>query len=218
MVRKITAFLTALLISTSFSVIAADDSSAVTQDLINLGIVADADDLRLDENVSRAEAIKMICVMAQYDVDSTASDHSYFPDVSTNHWALKYISAGYEYGIINGNEDGFFCPEDTVTSTELQKMLVCALGYNEYAQNIGGYPHGYLSFANSLGISKNISIDADVPLDRNNAMTLIYNALDVPIMEVGPFENGEDSYTFDIRIYDGTNYPFQSFRTRLSGI
>lgn len=215
MLKKIMIILTSLLMSVSFSAAAAESGGEAAYALSLLGIADDTGDMRLDENISRAEAIKMICLAARLDTDSAAAGDPYFPDVPTDHWAIQYINAGYEHGIINGNEYGLFCPENTITSAEMQKMLVCALGYSEYAKNTGGYPRGYLSYASSLGILKGVSTAAAEPLIRGNAMTMIYNSLDVPIMETSYPDNGENG-TVTARIYDGSYYPFRSFRTDLS--
>ncbi len=48
-----------------------------------------------------------------------------FTDVS-GHWAEEYINFAYEIGMINGDGDGRFRPDDTITRAEFVKMLIAA--------------------------------------------------------------------------------------------
>ena len=41
------------------------------------------------------------------------------------------------------------------------KMLVCAIGYESWANTNGGWPSGYRTYANSVGITAGISGAAD---------------------------------------------------------
>ena len=204
---KLLAVMAAMTLSAGFtSVSAADNIENVTADLIKAGIVDEADDLRLEDNVSKAEALKMICVMAQIDLSQYSEYENQFPDVTGNHWAVTYINAGNKMGIVNGDENGLFNPEQNVTSAQMQKMLVCALGYSVYADRVGGYPNGYLSYSNSLGINEGISAGPE------ETMVMIYNSLDSPLLEI-KWEVMEDgSYAPKYVIYDGQSAELKTFR------
>ncbi len=54
--------------------------------------------------------------------------------------------------VINGVGDGKFMPEEAVTNVQAVKMLVCSLGYGGYAENLGGWPRGYLACGRELGL------------------------------------------------------------------
>lgn len=210
---KILAVMAAIALSAGFtSVSAADNIENVTADLIKAGIVDEADDLRLEDNVSKAEALKMICVMAQIDLSQYSEYENQFPDVTGDHWAVAYINAGNKMGIVNGDENGLFNPEQNVTSAQMQKMLVCALGYSVYADRVGGYPNGYLSYSNSLGINEGILVSPEEDLTREETMVMIYNSLDSPLMEI-KWEVMEDgSYAPKYVIYDGQSAELKTFR------
>ena len=77
-----------------------------------------------DGTLTRAQAAKIIAEALGLESDATTSS---FTDVSDGHWALKYIEACVEAGIINGYGDGTFAPNDTVTRAELAKMIAVAL-------------------------------------------------------------------------------------------
>ena len=77
-----------------------------------------------DNSLTRAEAAKIIAVTFGLESDTAAST---FSDVADSHWALQYIEACVEAGIINGYEDGTFLPGNNVTRTEMAKMIAAAL-------------------------------------------------------------------------------------------
>ena len=83
-----------------------------------------------DGKLTRAEAAKIIAVT--YGLSSDASVSS-FSDVSADHWALPYIEACVEAGIINGYEDGTFLPGQNVTRAEMAKMIAAASGLSSGA-------------------------------------------------------------------------------------
>ena len=60
---------------------------------------------------------------------------------------------------------------------EAAKISVNALGYNELAENRGGYPYGHLYVANSLSLFNGITADKDGYLTRDDAAVVIYRTL-----------------------------------------
>ena len=50
-----------------------------------------------------------------------------FEDVAADHWAYSPIQYLYEHGIVNGESDNAFCPDNNVTREEFVKILVHAL-------------------------------------------------------------------------------------------
>lgn len=139
-------------------------------------------DLRLDDTVTRAEAVKMICTAGDINPGYNTEEKSIFNDVSVKHWAYKYIYAANERGIAAGDENGNFNPEDNVTNEEFVKMLVCLLGYGEYAKVQGGYPAGYTAVATELGITASMNLNNKSHAVRNDAAVMICNSLDLPIV------------------------------------
>ena len=202
----------------SISAFAAQLDENVISDLYNFKIIADNSDIRADDNLTRAEAIKMICIAEGNDVfEGKETAEQIFDDVSTSHWAARYIEIGFYDNIIQGYDDNTFRPEGNITYQELQKMLVSVLGFDLYAQNAGGYPDGYLLYSKNLGITKNLNFDDESYITRGDAMQMIYNSLDAPTMVVQRMFVGEAETDPIIRLYDGGEYPFKSLRMILSG-
>ena len=180
-------------------------TDAQKEDLYNLGIMSGDEngDLRLNDNITRAEAAKMICVAGNINLPSN-TDEIIFDDVAVNHWAYQYIYAAKENKIINGDGNGNFNPENDITNEEIVKMIVCLLGYGEMAEQQSGYPAGYTATASRIGITSSLNLKTKTPATRNDVAIMISNALDTPIMvekSEGEDENDNTAYV----ILDGKN-------------
>ena len=188
-------------------------TDAQKEDLYNLGIMTGDEngDLRLYDNITRAEAAKMICVAGNINLPSNTGE-KIFDDVAADHWAYQYIYAAKENKIINGDGNGNFNPENNVTNEEIVKMIVCLLGYGEMAEQQSGYPAGYTATASRIGITNNLNLKTNTPATRNDVAIMISNALDTAIMvekSEGEDENDNTAYV----ILDGKNgIPFSSIR------
>lgn len=141
----------------------------------------------------------MLCTAGNISADIGENQSSPFIDVTPEHWAYKYVCAAYENGLIIGDESGHFNPDNQVTNIELVKMLICLLGYGDMAEMTGGYPAGYTAAATRLGITANMSLDANDVAIRNDAATMIYNSLDIPMLiknenETPEEKNNSDAY------------------------
>ena len=62
-----------------------------------------------------------------------------FTDVSSSHWAKKYIDKLSSLGIVNGYSDGSFLPEKELTCGEFMKML--AVSSELYTENMSAKVH-----------------------------------------------------------------------------
>lgn len=88
------------------------------------GVNADGD-AALDENMTRAQAARIIALVFELDLDHAPANPT-FSDVGTNHWAYDAVEAAVEAGFINGRGDGTFDPNGLVTHQELAVMLALA--------------------------------------------------------------------------------------------
>ena len=181
------------------------------EDLYNLGIMIGDEngDIRLNDNITRDEAAKMMCVAGNISLPSDVKENI-FNDIAPEHWAYKYIYAAKEHNIVNGDGNGNFRPESNITNEEIVKMIVCLLGYSEMAEMNGGYPAGYTATATRIGITSNLNLKTKTPAIRNDVAIMISNALDTPIM----VEKSEGEYEDTVYIIlDGKNgIPFASIR------
>lgn len=204
-----------LLVLQLFSISVFADSAKLNEiqkeDLFNLGIMTGDENgnLNLDDNITRAEATKMICVAGDIKLPSDACE-SIFNDISNNHWAYRYISAAKENSIINGDENGNFNPDSYITNEEIIKMIVCLIGYNEMAEMKGGYPAGYKAVASQFGITNGLTLKAETTAVREDVAVMISNALDIPIMAL---KNADADGNVVYIILDGKDgRPFSTLR------
>lgn len=188
------------------AVVFAAPSEEQLKDLKDLKIMVGDDDgnMRLDDTITRAEAAKMICVIYGLTVDSFADnvEPSAFADVPDTHWAKNYINCVKGLMIVEGDENGNFNPEATITNEEIIKMLVVTLGYSPMADQTGGYPMGYTRTAQKIGLTSDLMLEVDVPAIRGDVALMFATALDIPVMvQTSWSPDGSTSYV----ICDGSN-------------
>ena len=162
--------------------------------LTTLGIIEGTDQGTYNPtgNVDRAQMAKMIsvaltnnenCDTLYMNVDSGLTD------IAAN-WARGYINYCYTLGIIAGRGNNTFDPSANVTGVEAAKMLLAALGYDAEIEGLVGtdWALNTAALAQNLGIFRNFTKDVSEPLNRDDAALLIYNALDVELIQ--EYRNG----------------------------
>ena len=157
--------------------------------LVSLGIIEGKPDgsYAPTENVDRAQMAKMLSVIMNKGVDNSAlyqSVNSGLVDVNTN-WAKGHINYCYTTGIIAGRGNGKFDPSATVTALEAAKMLLVAVGYDPAIEGFEGadWAINVSVRADEQGIFEGFTKDLSAPLNRDDAALLIYNALDVEMIQ-----------------------------------
>lgn len=154
-----------------------------------------------NNNVTRAEMAKIICLADGLSPAKTSQTNTTFADVPQSYWAAGYIAAANNLGFINGNSDGTFLPANNVTYEQALKMIMSLLGYAPVAEELGGYPPGYLKLANDLKITNEVSGDLEQPMTRGEIALLINNALDTPLM----LRTSPDSASSSDQIQNGSS-------------
>ena len=140
---------------------------------------------RPENNITRAEVCKMICVALNGGKEPTLSVPATptFKDVrndANSAWAEKYIESCVAQGIVGGVGNGMFQPSQNVTGSQLAKMLLVALGYKSEIAGFGG--NGWDTKVNVVATQKGLyegleSIDVSAALTRDSAAQMIWNAL-----------------------------------------
>lgn len=108
-----------------------------------------------------------------------------FSDVTDSHWAKADIEKMASRLVVEGKQDGTFCPDEAITRAELAQIIVKALGLKPV--EIGKFVDvetgteyaGYIGTAYSYGIIKGTSETTFNPnglVTRQDAMTMIYRA------------------------------------------
>lgn len=203
----------ALLAASCVCAFAANPDSEQLSVLYDYGIFRGDEngDLNLDKNITRAEFCKVILTALGYSDGelNKITDAEDFPDVDSEYWAYLYIKSARRLSLIDGYEDGNFLPENDITLNEVIKIVVNALGYAPKAEQAGGYPGGYSSVAKDLGLTKNIAVSLDESALRGDVASIIYTALDIPVMQVVGF--GEQ---MEYKVMDGSeDIPLITWKT-----
>lgn len=152
--------------------------------------------MRLSDNLSRGEAVTLLVRAYGFTPEtSIAAPANEFADME-NHWACNAAMIAKNLRIIDGAKGDVFTPDDSINSEEFVKMIICLLGYKELAERRGGNPVGYLMSASQIGVTKGVSIVTGQSITREEAVKLLYNSLDIPLMVQTSF--GEDSVEFGL--------------------
>ena len=157
-----------------------------------------------DKDVTRAEFATMLMrAMASAGIGSTDAAGTPFTDIS-GHWGISDIRTAYDLGIINGMTPTTFEPNSNVTYEQAFKMVVCALNYGGQSEAIYNsmvatnpsipWYYGYMQTARTLGLTDNVSVVNGQPAKRAHIAQMIYNALDVNMLEKIEVAGGEPMY------------------------
>lgn len=135
----------------------------------------------LDRTVTRGEFAAVVCrSLGLKDMEKTKTE---FADVPVDRPDSGYIQAAWQMGIINGDTSTTFSPDSFITGEQAVKMMVTALGYRPIAEERGGYPIGYMTVAAQEGVVKGINMKTGDYIKSGDLVNLVYNALNVPLVE-----------------------------------
>jgi len=167
---------------TSFSDVSKSDYYAqAAEELAEAGILTGYLDgtFGAAKSITRAEMAAVVCRMI--DMEDVAKDEkgkTDFDDVSSAHWASGYINVASDEGIINGDGDGKFRPEDNVKFEEAIKMVVCALGFGDDVEvDPKDWSAAYLAIADEEGISENLKGRKGKAATRGDVAVMAFNGL-----------------------------------------
>ncbi len=136
------------------------------------------------KNVTRAEFATMIIrFLGMSEAVDNSKENLPFPDIDGVDWAIGNIRTAKSLGIINGYEDGTFRPNNNVSFEEAVKMIVCTLGYEYFSQPGANWYDKYMNSATKLGLLKDVMGALKTPATRSCISQLLYNSLEVEIME-----------------------------------
>lgn len=139
---------------------------------------------RLDDTIIRSEVTKMaVHAMGLESAADSSKGQSNFSDVAADHWANGYINIATSLKLIEGDGDGKFRPNDTITYAEAMAIMIRATGYTIAANDKGGYPNGYMAVGTSNGFANNVKCGQSEKISRGNVAYLTSNALEVKLME-----------------------------------
>ena len=122
------------------------------------------------------------------EVGEPNSDGNYFPDMDDAQWAIPYVDFLKEKGIVSGDNNGNFNPQNNVTREEFAKMIVLtlkldplyeALPFNDVSSDHWAYSYVSAAYKNSLiqGILSD-SFGTGRPITRQDMAVIIARAIE----------------------------------------
>lgn len=167
------------------------DFSGKYQLLRAVGIIPDIPQDRLEKGVSRADfAIYAANIL---NVQSGRSDDKrYYSDIPADHWALDSINALAESGALTVPEDRIFNPDRETTLWEAVKIMLSLTGFAPFAEARGGFPTGYMQLAYDRDLTDGIKTAGSFTM--KDAITLIFNAVTMPVLDSYAFEGDTVHY------------------------
>ncbi len=204
----------------------ADYATAVNT-LVALGVVNGYEDNTFlpDNNITRAEASKIIVAALNETASAEAmKGATKFSDIEAKHeWATGYINKGVSMGYINGMENNQFQPDGNVTFAQVVKMMLCAMGYEDYAASLAEQynytgANWYVPFtqlAADAGVTDGVYANPNEAVTRAQVAQLVYNAVKAPMVKnVGITYTDSGKIVPKIQIQDGSeNVYFKSILT-----
>jgi len=147
--------------------------------LKKLGIIADDSDF--GRGFTRGDLAVATAKMMNLAGNTSYAD-SPFADLPVESEYFPYVCALVDAGVLSGDANGLFRPDDTVQFAEICKVLTIPLGY----KNVGEMT-SYVNAARLAEISDGVDKSADVTV--GTAYEMIYNALHASMFE--PYIFGE---------------------------
>lgn len=156
--------------------------------LAYLGVTFD-EGITHDAVVTRAKFIRTLLDFVNVGVYSADCG---FYDVDEDYPYSDEINTGANLGYMIGYPGGYYYPERNISVNDAVKAIVNSLGYEVLAKQNGGYPVGYISTGDSIGLLDGVTTGMK-DLTYDTFSKLLENALECNIYEM-TFENGNPSY------------------------
>lgn len=199
-------------VATEFSDWASIEHKDAVSLMVDLGIINGKPDGTFDPKgtIDRASWAKMVYFAAtgSDDADAYLGTTTNLKDIVGKTWAESYISYLAAMKYVSGDNNGNFNPTNNVTVAEANKMMLCVLGWDAEDrgyQNDAAWSGNIMTDAKREGLMENVdrAQTALVPLTRENAAQIVYNALRTKMVEG---ENGRDNGDKFIVKYNRKSY------------
>jgi hypothetical protein len=79
-------------------------------------------DFNPNDNITRAKLITALVKLLDLS-DANTDVEMYFKDVGNKNWFYKYVAAAYKEGLINGESDGYFMPDEKITRQDIALLF-----------------------------------------------------------------------------------------------
>ncbi|NLO40822.1 MAG: S-layer homology domain-containing protein [Ruminiclostridium sp.] len=139
-------------------------------------------DYRLNDKLSRSEAaalaVRMLGKETHVLLNATNYSMTSFPDVDASSWYAPYVGYCTKEGILLGNTDGKYKPNDFITEKAFIKIILGVLGY-EFNKDYTWVNLYKKAFETGLvtEISYIVKEEDNTEFKRGDAVNIMYNAL-----------------------------------------
>ena len=116
------------------------------------------------------------------EIEDVVSIQEVYVDVTDTDEYYDDIMLATQHGLMVGIGNEMFDPEGSMTFEQAVKVVVSMLGYSYEAQVSGGYPNGYISVAQRLGMLKGVETSGYIT--RADAAQLLFNSLEIDLMQL----------------------------------
>lgn len=137
-----------------------------------------------EKPVTRYEAAKAIVDIVGYASHQTeGSVGSQFFDVPNYLEYAGDVSLAVNLGFMNGVGNGLFEPTKEIVKLHFLKTLLIAAGHEWEVEARGGYPQGYITVGERVGLLEHFRGDLNDALTRGEMVKILYHFLDVSVGE-----------------------------------
>lgn len=137
------------------------------------------------QQVTRADFATIVAKMMKANTAGYPRyGQSPYVDLDENSAAYSAICYLTEVGILSGDGNSQFRPNDPILVNEASKMLMCALGYQTACEATnGGFPAGYTSFALRQGIYNGVNLSYTDSMTAMQMSKMVRNAMEAYLMD-----------------------------------
>ena len=182
MKRKIPALLLALAIITGiFGALPAAAASDTDTELAmavfeGLGAFEDGT-MSSSDAMTRGEFARLLAyALGKGDEAGSYSRRTMYTDVPAGSDNASYINLVSSEGVLTGNGDGTFSPDDGITCAAAVTAAIHMLGYT--SAEVGTvWPDDYIDLANEIGLSDGLTLSSNSTMTMGQAARLLFNAM-----------------------------------------
>ena len=133
------------------------------------------------ESVTRAQIAALVCKMlGKTDEAAALAGKTAFADVNEDAWYTGYINYAVANGIILGDGDGNFRPDDFVKYEEVVKVVVCVLGLDKNVKiDPADWSKEYIEAAEKAGLVQKLIGKKGTPMLRSDIAVICDAAMTV---------------------------------------
>ncbi|MCR4718655.1 MAG: S-layer homology domain-containing protein [Firmicutes bacterium] len=144
-----------------------------------------------DENIERYVTRAEFCdYLFKAMKLGSVTNKRYFSDVPQEYWAAGQINALTEMGVVSYAPDGLFNPDNEITYEQACKLVIYALGYEDYYK-AGGNMSTFITIAKNIGINAKVANNTHITLEET--ANILFQGMSATIAEKSM--RGGDLYT-----------------------